>query len=510
MDRYKCRVASVEAGPLTNLSQAPRELAAPEKLTWSWGTKPITSAGTDWTPVTPFLGHVDGVKWKRTYPNTGGLWFAKHWSVQRISVASTPPRPAGDTSLWNVECQLGGGDTMDTPSGTLVPMKGEFNLLTGKLWGSELGVLVVNDMPLPKNESILTMLGYNQQHYGANFASAPAAKQKPKRFPITDCYTGGDTDYNNALWGLTQMDRLGFHGLCYDGSANVHTHAILKSLGQDLTLGAISTGTPYVEPGTGGTFNSSIMQGWADKVAEPYKAAGWSPKQIANFAIADEPGWRFPSASPAVYMNATSNPLHAASMRREWEAFLQRQKPALTPADFGEPNWESVIPSAQRWDWAGKKSLPLAKKKLFYWSARFSIYSSAVAFSRATVALEGAFAKGVPLFSNFNNFHGRAYVPAGGASDAAMLGEDMFEFARNRATTCLWTEDWFNDGMSGQWSYYMARFRSAARLAPSRDVEFGGYLVGRTSGHRQIKMKALAQIAGGAKNLRYYTFGPGT
>ena len=42
------------------------------------------------------------------------------------------------------------------------------------------------------------------------------------------------------------------------------------------------------------------------------------------------------------------------------------------------------------------------------------------------------------------------------------------------------------------------------------DVEFGGYLVGRTSGHRQIKMKALAQIAGGAKNLRYYTFGPGT
>merc|ERR1719174_710677 len=62
--------------------------------------------------------------------------------------------------------------------------------------------------------------------------------------------------------------------------------------------------------------------------------------------------------------------------------------------------------------------------------------------------------------------------------------------------------------MSGQWSYYMARFRSAARLAPAKDVEIGGYIVGRTSSHRKIKMKALAQIAGGAKSLRYYTFGP--
>ena len=62
--------------------------------------------------------------------------------------------------------------------------------------------------------------------------------------------------------------------------------------------------------------------------------------------------------------------------------------------------------------------------------------------------------------------------------------------------------------MSGQWSYYMSRFRSAARLAPSKDVEIGGYIVGRTSGHRLVMMKTLAQVAGGAKNIRYYTFGP--
>ena len=30
---------------------------------------------------------------------------------------------------------------------------------------------------------------------------------------------------------------------------------------------------------------------------------------------------------------------------------------------------------------------------------------------------------------------------SGEASDSALLGEDMFEFGRNRATTLLWTED---------------------------------------------------------------------
>ena len=330
---------------------------------------------------------------------------------------------------------------MDTPSGILVPMKGEFRPITAKLWGSDLGMLVVNDMPLPKNESILTMLDYNIQHYGPNFASAPAVSQKPKHFPITDCYTGGDSDYNNAVWGLTQMDRIGFHGLCYDGTANKHTFAILKSLGQDLTLGALSKGTPFVEPGQGGTYNTSIMDGWAATAAAPYKAAGWEMSQVANMAIADEPGWEFPGDSPSHYMNESTS-IYAGRMKTEWLDFLKKQKPSLTPTDFGELSWETVIPAVARWDWVGKKALPLTKKKLFYWSTKFSVYSSAVAFSRATQAMEKAFVKGVPVFSNFNNFHGRTYVPLGHASDSATIGEDMFEFGRQRATTLLWTEDW--------------------------------------------------------------------
>jgi hypothetical protein len=484
-----------------------RAHAMPETFTWSWGTVPVTSTGTGWTPVTPFVGQVDGAKWKRMYPNSGGLWFAQHWSVQHITVTSTPPRSVNDTSLWNVECQLGGGNFMDTPSGRLVPLTGEFVPLTGKLWGSDLGVLVINDIPWQKDVIVSTMLRYNQLKYGPNFASAPAA-QKPKHFPITDCYTGGDTDYNNAQWGLTQMDRIGFHGLCYsvDGP-NRHTAEILKTLNQDLTVGAIPQGTPFVEPGTGGTFNSSNMQTWADKAAAPYNAVGWNVSRVASIAIADEPGWYFPNASPDKFMN-TSTSIYARRQKAEWLAYLQKQTPLLTPMDFGESSWATVMPSPQRWDWVANKTLPLTKKKLFYWTLKFSVHGSAVAFSRATTAMEQAFVPGVQVFSNFNNFHGRTYQPSGRADDGALLGEDMFEFGRNRATTLLWTEDWFDDSMSGQWSYYMARFRSAARLAPAKDVEIGGYIVGRSSSGLEVKMKALAQVAGGAKSLRYYTFGP--
>ena len=395
-----------------------------------------------------------------------------------------------------------------TNSGLQVPLSGTFVPLTAKLWGSDLGVLVINDIPWSRGVIVTSMLRYNQLHYGPNFASAPRVAQKPKRFPITDCYTGGDSDYNNAQWGLAQLDRIGFHGLCYDVSGpNRHISEILTTLGQDLTIGALSSGTPFVTPGTGGTFNTSIMAAWADKAAAPYTAGGWNTSQVASIAIADEPGWYFPAESPEKYMNASTS-IYAGRQKAEWLAFLQTQSPPLMPADFGEPSWATVVPSPQRWDWHGNRTLPLSKRKLFYWTVRFSVHGSAVAFSRATAAMERAFSPGVRVFSNFNNFHGRAYVPAGRADDGAALGEDMFEFARNRATTLLWTEDWFTDGMSGQWSYYMARFRSAARLAPANDVEIGGYIVGRTSSGSEVMLKALAQVAGGAKSLRYYTFGP--
>ena len=84
-----------------------------------------------------------------------------------------------------------------------------------------------------------------------------------------------------------------------------------------------------------------------------------------------------------------------------------------------------------------------------------------------------------------------------------------FDLGRARGTTCLWTEDWFGDGSASQWSYYGARLRGAAALAPTGDVEYGGYVVGRMStGTAGLVQKVMALVGGGAKALRVYTFGP--
>ena len=330
---YKCRLNSVEQGPIERDGAGeytPRYLPMPTgDITWSWGIKPVTSSGTGWSPVTQYLGHVDGEKWRHKSPNTAGHWMQQHWSVQQISVSSSAPRPPG--SLWNVECQPGGGDIMNSVDG-VVHLQGEFAPLVGKLWADNLGVLVVNDIPYYRDQILLTMLTYNQRHYGPNFASAPAVKQKPKHFPVTDCFQGGDSDYNNALWGLTQMDRIGFHGLCYDNTANIHTHAILKGLGQDLTIAALvgSLATPFVSPATGGAYNTSIMDNWATRAAAAYKAAGWQMSQVANMAIMDEPlAAQFPANSPEVYMNASSS-IYASRMKAEWVAYLKQQKPPVS------------------------------------------------------------------------------------------------------------------------------------------------------------------------------------
>ena len=61
-----------------------------------------------------------------------------------------------------------------------------------------------------------------------------------------------------------------------------------------------------------------------------------------------------------------------------------------------------------------------------------------------------------------------------------------------------------------QWGYYGARLRSAARLAPSKDVIHGGYIVPRAGGQltEGMLMKMMAIVGSGGKALKFYVFGP--
>ena len=133
------------------------------------------------------------------------------------------------------------------------------------------------------------------------------------------------------------------------------------------------------------------------------------------------------------------------------------------------------------------------------------------------------------LYANWNNMAAHWLYPTTNAkavppnAASGQINHDWFEYARERGGTLLWTEDWFADGLSWQWSYYAALMSSACRLAQHGSTssisgsgtvgtaDFGGYIVPRSSGGRvdgALLRRVISLIGGGAKALTYFTFGP--
>jgi len=258
----------------------------------------------------------------------------------------------------------------------------------------------------------------------------------------------------------------------------------------------------YCPPG--GPFDHSIrnpqatMDSWAKGLVTPLTNAGFAPTDLALMAMADEPGWYYPSC----FVPVTNNPVALSRFRD----YLKNQ--GLSPADLGARTWEAVWPKGH------SQALDLPSRRLFYWTMRFFPWDSARYSAECTRALESVFYTNLPVFVNWNFFSGRYYVPGPVANnrdrkspDAAMGGQDWMEFGRMRGATMLWTEDWFGDELAYQWSYYCARLGSAARLG---GVEYGGYIVPRAAGGREdgIIQKAAAIVGHGGKAIQYFVFGP--
>ena len=135
----------------------------------------------------------------------------------------------------------------------------------------------------------------------------------------------------------------------------------------------------------------------------------------------------------------------------KWISYLTAQ--GLTPSDLGGSTWVDVTPSGR----SAATTLPMRRR--FYWTVRFLSVYSAAHMAAVTRAAEKHFYEGMIMFANWNNFHGRLWVPGPlgnngdkGSLDAGYGSNDWFDFGRMRGTTCLWTEDWFGDGSASQWS----------------------------------------------------------
>lgn len=375
------------------------------------------------------------------------------------------------------------------------------------LFGPRLGLIVWRDETGKGHVS--TMADYNRRYWqyldAANLAEGP----RPHHILLVDRFIGGDDDRRDWEEGITQLARLGCNVLMLPPDARLR--AILRSTPVKRTAWAVYNPPGYAFAFEGPATSAAALRQWAEDQAKPYREAGYAPEEMAIFAMSDEPGWYYPSLLAKV--NDTPE------LRRRFHIYLRAQ--GLTPEDLGARDWREVRLLGR----SAAQDLP--SRRLFYWSMRFFPWASATHFANCTRALEEAFYPGLPVTVNWNFFAGRFYVPGPVANnadqdspDAAMGGQDWFEFGRVRGSTMLWTEDWFGDAQAYQWSFYASKLRSAAALAPPSppceggeregELPFGGYVIPRVAGGREngLLQKTLCLVGHGARAVKYFWFGP--
>jgi hypothetical protein len=372
---------------------------------------------------------------------------------------------------------------------------GETIKLGAELFNPFMGLVLWRDGN--KRPHAATMADYNQQTFWKPLADLQLPEaQRPKKFLIVDRFIGGSDDRREWRDGLGQLARAGINTIMVPASRPIHD--MLLDAGVHRTAWAI-----YSPPGYAFSYakkgTPEAIEDWAQKQASAYTRAGFTREEMALLAMSDEPSWYYPQ----VFQPLLTDNITGLNLFRD---YLKQQN--LQPADVGAKSWDDVLPIGR------SRAKDLASRRLFYWSMRFFSWDASRHFAHCTSALERAFYPNMPIYTNWNFFNGRFYVPGPVASnkdttspDAAMGAQDWFEFGHERGSTMLWTEDWFPDNQAYQWSFYSAKMRSIA----DRDwLQFGGYVVGRVAGGREsgILQKVLSIIGSGGKAIQYYWFGP--
>lgn len=339
---------------------------------------------------------------------------------------------------------------------------------------------------------------------------------RPQQFIVTDTLFSADASAEAVIAGTTMLGLQGHNTLQVSGSmlAADDVHNAIQGAGAKRVKYAIYNPPSYFDYNT-----ESFIPGYQDNWAAGYEnsianAMGAKPDELALFHMADEPGWYFPGV-----LNDVTDPTHTERLGA-FRTFLQTVTAdatyfgGATAGDWTNPNikpvGQSVVyPPATATAW---------QKHLYYWTCRFYAQSCSKAFAASTAAMQRQFGSGLFTTTNLNNWPGRYYVPSPNQQianntivgpDSALGMPDWFDLGRNRGVSAIWTEDWFSDTAANKWSMYADLMRCAAR--ENTGVEYGGYVVGQSSGQVTdgLKYKVMALIGHGAKaGVDSYTFGP--
>lgn len=440
------------------------------------------SVGSQWSNWTTF-GAVQVAQVLKQYPNT----YSKQFPVViKLQLSNVQP-----TTMVSAEIKL-------TQTGVTIPLQAQLN-------GPTLGVLVWRDAG--NNPMAGTMADFNRLTIWNTLPTNPAGP-RPQQFPVVDRFIGGSSDAIEWSEGIGHLAQYGLNAMFLPPTTLMRS--MLLQTGVSHTGGAVYSppgytfAFPYLHynmrklPGAAGKSDDQILTQWAQSLAQPFVAAGYAPRDVALYNMADEPGWYYPDAINALRGDA-------AGMAR-FHQYLQAQ--GLQLADVGATSWATVQPIG-----VSQATTPAARR-LFYWTMQFFPWDSANYFAASTQAMNQAFYPGIPNPVNWNMFTGRSYVPGPvdnnhnpGSPDAAMGAQDWFEFAQLHGSNMLWTEDWFRDNQAYKWSYYAAKLGPAARNA---GISWGGYVVPRSSGQTPdgFTQKVLSIVGNGGKALEYFVFGP--
>jgi len=417
---------------------------------------------------------------------------------------------AGLTDFCVLQLIVGGAGRSTVVEGTIHLDEGQRDVpFSAELYGSRLGLVVYRQNGLA---AAATFADYNQRALKAVEAAVGEPRALPRHFVFVGTFDAGDTDRRNWGTGLRALKLLGHNAVALQHKPELDLvtqtklhRGLLAEAGISRTAVFLYNPPGYYFDYAGASPGDSPepptgkgIRRWAKRLRANLTRAGFAPNQMALIAISDEPGWLYPREIVGARRSKAA--------RDEFRKYLRDLR--FKPRDFGKRSWTQLSPVGR-----SRQFGPLTEKKLFYWSMRFYPHASAQHYKDCTAALESQFYKGLRVLTNWNWFAGRSFSPGtftnpdAASPDSSAGTHDWLEFGRLRGGTALWTEDWFSDFFSFQWSNYASRLSSAANKA---GVGFGGYVVPLTGGATSdgILKRTMALIGHGAKTISYYTFGP--